>query len=499
MMKKYNDFINDKIYESIDNMFSLLESNVYFSKKFRRVLQSIDAPIAKTLLSIENNDLPVAANYFDVDTKKNDYLFFTPDKKAVDIIKESREVVNFIGGDSGWLKHSEGNKSIFEKLGYTPGELYIPSPTDIGVIESQVISSISGKTFCKVVFDNGKEGAFNKNRLSIFNESDVKVWNSNRQNVKIGRSMNALLNIAKKNGIQSNYNASDVEKFVNLYKVKVDILNEIYSDFEVVTGQEIAYWYDDKNYYERNGTLGSSCMSNVDKSFFELYTTSENISLVILKSKQDDSKIIGRALLWKLKNDITFMDRIYAINDSDIQLFKQYAKDSGWGSKHNNNSSDTGNVDMPNGETILTELTCDVEEDIDKYPYLDTLKYYYREKGIISNSEKHGHYYTLESTGGGHSDSDEDECEYCLGGMEVECYNCDGEGNVDCGSCSGKGSGYCETCDGEGTLEDENGESKECSDCNGSGNVDCEDCNGRGTRECSRCEGEGTTECYECN
>ena len=113
MIKRYLDFIG----ESLE---FLLESDVVYSEKFRKVISNIPSPISNKLLEIENKDLPVRSNYFDIIKDKNDSITFLPDRKAQEILKDNKEVVNFVGGDAGWLKHSESNNDLFTKLGYTP-------------------------------------------------------------------------------------------------------------------------------------------------------------------------------------------------------------------------------------------------------------------------------------------------------------------------------------------------------------------------------------------
>jgi hypothetical protein len=79
MLKKYIDFItesNDLITES-QLIELLLESDVMFSDNFKKVLGKIDSPVAKKILGLEKKDLPVVANYFDIDPERNDYLYFT--------------------------------------------------------------------------------------------------------------------------------------------------------------------------------------------------------------------------------------------------------------------------------------------------------------------------------------------------------------------------------------------------------------------------------------
>ena len=96
----------------------------------------------------------------------------------------------------------------------------------------------------------------------------------------------------------------------------------------MVQGESIAYWYNYKNYLDRSGSLGNSCMSNVDDEYFDIYMSNSDVcKLLILKSQENPNKIVGRALLWTLTGGEKYLDRIYTIKDSDIELFKDYAKE----------------------------------------------------------------------------------------------------------------------------------------------------------------------------
>jgi hypothetical protein len=500
MLKRYSDFIN----ESLE---LILESDVVFSDKFRKALAKIDHPIAKALLDTENKDVTTQTNYFDIDLSKNDVVSFTPDRKAQEILGDTKETVRFIGSGGGWLKHSESNQELFDKLGYVPeGDVYRPNSTEIGEVIKKITSETSGKTYAWVKFTDG-QGVYNVEKLRNIDDRINQVWSKNRQEVKVGRASRALLKAAGVEGILD----KDYETFVNLYKATIDKLNDKFSFFEEVTGEKIYFWYNYQNYYQRSGTLGNSCMANARASWLEIYTENPNqVSLVIFKSQDDPDKIVGRALLWTLTDGKKFMDRIYAINDSDVQLFRDYAKENGWYSKYYNNSSDDDKAYAPDGSNVSLDLTVNLDKkDYSNYPYLDTLKYFQEGRGILS-SEQRGDYVTLEDTGGGSSSSCETcggngeiECGDCYGNGEIECDECSGSGEISCNDCSGSGDIECSNCDGSGEIEDEgeDGETttKECPECSGKGNNDCEDCNGNGEIECSDCRGRGNTECGNCD
>ena len=203
----------------------------------------------------------------------------------------------------------------------------------------------------------------------------------------------------------------ELEDFVNLYKSKTKTEGE---DFELVKGKDIKYWYDEDNYFEDygEGPLSNSCMKDVDRSYFDIYSDSKCCQLLILTKKVDKKKLlIGRALVWKpsemtLKDDVKFegtkyfMDRIYCMKSSDEQKFLNYAEEKGWLVKaHNNSDNETGMIFKFKGQVVKLKIVCKVEGDCEDYPYMDTLKYLSKEKDEISNiGFIKG--YELEDTGG---------------------------------------------------------------------------------------------------
>ena len=134
---KYTDFI----FESL-----ILESNVVYSEKLKRALSKMDDPIAKTLLGIENKDLDVQSNYFDIPMDKNDTVTFIPDRRAQEILGDKKELVTYKGKKGGWLTHNmEQNGELFAELGYEPKqeEVFNPGNEEIGEVVSKVTSKVS--------------------------------------------------------------------------------------------------------------------------------------------------------------------------------------------------------------------------------------------------------------------------------------------------------------------------------------------------------------------
>jgi hypothetical protein len=496
MLKKYKDFI----FESL-----ILESNVVFSDKFKNLLKNIESPVSKGLQDLENKDLKVTNNYIDIGDDK-EQISFIPDRKAQEILNpENKEKFVIYNGDGGFLVHSSTNANIFKILDYTPNEgtMHHPSPGTKGEVLSKAIGPKTGKTYLKVQFPGGVS-VLNQDKIRYEDINNMPFF-KNRQSIRVGRGIKGILTSG---GLK--FTDSEIEKFVNLYKAEWDKLNDIFRFFKLVKGDEIAYWYKYDKYEQRRdkGTLSNSCMCAVPSDFFEIYTSNQDVcELLILKSEKDENLIKGRALVWKAKiytndvKEIIFMDRIYTHEDADVEIFKQFAKKMGWYCKTNNNHYSLDSLITPEGnEMKIDEITVQVSKvDHSKYPYLDTLKRYSPNTGILSN--KNGTL-QLEETDGGPNNND---CDYCGGEGRVDCDDCSGSGEVDCDYCRGRGNYKCSDCDGDCEIECSSckGEGEidgsECSDCHGSGEKECEECSGDGTKECPDCNGSGETECGNCD
>lgn len=509
MLKKYNDFL----FESL-----ILESVVVYSDKFRELLKKIDSPVSQALLDFDSMDLKVSNNYLDVNDKET--ISFITDRKAQEILNQKDKFAIYVGG-SGFLKHSEANSEIFELLEYEPigDSTYHPQNGEKGEILKKAQSPNSGNVYVKIKFPGG---------LTVINETNLRAVNvellpfeQNRQTIRIGRGIKGILNAT-----DQKFTDSDIEQFVNKYKSAWDEMNDIFRKFELVSGEKIAFWYNYQNYAEQRGTMGSSCMRHVRPDFFDIYVKNpDKVSLLILKS-DDDQKIKARALVWNLDNPkVTFVDRIYTNDDSDVNLFKQYADSKGWYYKRNQNSSNDriligkDSVTLDEGPLLVTLLN-ENNGGYRNYPYLDTLKYFNTSSGELTTQDKRGHSYviTLEDTGGRWI---EDGCDTCDGDGRVDCPECEGSceincsdcysrsarrstGKVECDECSGAGEMDCDDCEGQGEIDGEScglcegSGKKQCDDCDGDGEVDCDECGGRGEYECGNCDGDGRVDCPDC-
>ena len=230
------------------------------------------------------------------------------------------------------------------------------------------------------------------------NPEEEKIYGARqRGTMKINRFVNDLFNNVYKTESLSDEQkeenkklgrktpAQHLEEFVNAYKAARQP-----GEFEMVDGIDIGYWYYELNYESQNASLGDSCMKGEEcENFFNFYAkNSDKVSMLIMKSRYDDEKIIGRALVWKLTKPEgrTFMDRIYVNYEHDYENFKNYARNKGWFFKKDQNP-------FPN-ELIVDTKTNEIEKRTlivegmkpDKsYPYLDTIKYYNPDHAVLTN------------------------------------------------------------------------------------------------------------------
>lgn len=391
-MFRYSEFILEKYIENLS------EAKITFSKNFYNNVSDVNTEFSNKIISLVNTDIDIQYNYVDV-TEEEDVVSFTPERRARAFIKE--EIFKVIS-ENKYLTNSERgrvvNKTIFENLGYevpdSEEDLYKP---EIGTI-GKIISTTNGTNNriyclfeCTEGVDLGKKSVLNKDAL-ILNDNLQNIWNLGRNKIKVGRLIKA---IAKSGNIDCN--DSDIEKFVNSYKSIVKIKNDVFLKFDIVEGDDIAKWYSIVRYSDRsNGTLASSCMAEVPEDYFDIYVMNADVcKLVILyddygkinNGKYKSDKIIGRALLWKTRDELFFLDRIYTTLDSDSETFKRYADSKGWWYKLSQNSNNNFFI-KNNQDSKRAELIVDLQKwKFDYYPYVDSIAYLNDDTGELSNDK----------------------------------------------------------------------------------------------------------------
>jgi len=371
LVLEYHEFISERIL--LENL--LLESNVVYSPKFKNVLSKMsNNDIAKSLLEIEEQDLDVTANFFDVKIDNDNIVTFTNDRAAQAILRNDKEMVTWTGNRGAWLTNSEANQNIFKRLGYeappidTP--VYQPNRTEVGEVISKWLSAKTNKTWCYVKFENG-EGVYNGERLKDAREElKKKIFTTSRQEIRVGRAIRSLLNAKS-----LKFTDAEIEVFVNEFRGILSVMNDVFSRFELVNGEELYFWYKRENYeFPRMGNLGSSCQAVGRRDWLEIYIDNpDTVSLLILKSFDQPNKIIGRSLIWNLEDGKKLMDFIYVSKDSDKNVFKEYAKSKNFIIR-----------DEIHNETWVSYLK-PKPDGYESYPSIDTMRYWDRNSGKLSN------------------------------------------------------------------------------------------------------------------
>jgi hypothetical protein len=418
MITKYNKFKDDSFVES------LLESKLEFSDRLNTLMRSIPENRIKDILNglvNDGKDINLTQNFIDIGSSKEE-ITFIQDRRAQQII--GNELLRWkLSNDVGnryltFNKNSKGeytNRVIFDVLGFNPDATPHDEPhgDEIGVILGETESrKVPGKIYCLFRWKRGSTeltAVVNKNVLIPNDDRYDQVWSLTRNPMRIGRLLRSLLAIAGET-----FTDKEIEDFVNLYKSSWDIMNDAFSKFDVVSGDKIAYWYSESK-YENGGqsSLGNSCMSCVNSSYFDIYVENPEVcKLVILygnrggsmvNGKWSGSYIRGRALLWTTQEGDIFMDRIYYNHDVDVSLFKQYANRNGWWYKSSQDSDESFTaISGTKSKNVVYSVKLTYCE-FDDYPYVDTLSYLNTNRKELSNDSS-GADYTLRDTSG-HRDS----------------------------------------------------------------------------------------------
>jgi hypothetical protein len=226
---------------------------------------------------------------------------------------------------------------------------------------------------------------------------------SGRVHIKVGRLIFKLFN---KQLLEEYINDSDIEYFVNQYKAFFDRSNK---KIIVVEGEDIRKYYLDRNYDAPDqGTLWKSCMRYRERQeFLDIYVKNPDKvkMLVMLNNREGFDRVMGRALLWESVEDfndnrLKVMDRIYTIFDSDVLIFKKWARDNGYITKAYQNAK-TQNIFEVDNHEIVMDLKVTLENHLlGSYPYLDSFQFYDQMKGIFYNSTKRSYDYTLIQSNG---------------------------------------------------------------------------------------------------
>ena len=226
-------------------------------------------------------------------------------------------------------------------------------------------------------------------RWSVYTHStnsDNEIWSLFRSDIRIGRFVNRLF---PGKYPESGKVGEDIQSFIDNVKSRRSSGTE---KFRIVEGEDLVKYYNEKSYSLERGPysqLHQSCM-RYDKcgEYMDFYVEN-NVQMVILISDKEEDKITGRAVLWKLDEpDRYFMDRVYCVYDYDVERFKDFAKENNWlYKKYQNRDPREYICDPQKDECEQMVMKIFNMKPTDKYPYLDTLSYYYENYNVLSNSD----------------------------------------------------------------------------------------------------------------
>jgi hypothetical protein len=235
----------------------------------------------------------------------------------------------------------------------------------------------------------------------LFDKNSGDIPKKDRNPVKLTRIINKL--------VDNKFTPPQIDEFSRKFIAK---LTKEDQTFRIVEGDDIAFWYKSENYLEIKGDLGNSCMRNSPSYYFKIYTENPDVCrLVILVD--DNEKLLGRALLWKLtshhpkiKDELYFMDRQYTIDQTDVQRFRDFASKNGWAFKTFNSVGNIRQVTY-NNEGFNLDMNIEVSGSFDYFPYMDTFKRYSSNNDTLYNDENEDGNegdYILTDTGGGYTE-----------------------------------------------------------------------------------------------
>ena len=495
-VNRYTDFLNESQFEL------LLEANIQYLPRFKKVLSKIDTKISSELLKLVDTEVDINTNYIDIDDNKN-FIKFVPDDRVKDIkyiINENEENQSLYYCVNSSVKFS---REIPNNRLPSAGTICTIVKTLTELEAKQLFEGsnryyncllTSGSVFYQVKFKYSDHSDDNEgeecNAIVLKSTLSPYVGDYKAMEFKIGKFASSML---RKAGVD--FNNVELEDFVNKYKAQIEVRQGLFDKFEVVKGEEIRKYYLHTQYNSQSGSLGSSCMKYTRcQEYLDIYVQNTNISMLILHGNYG---IIGRAILWFDDKNRNIMDRIYTNNSADEELFKEYAKKNNFYYKASQDYVAMGNLML--GDTVITNrddilITVQLDEtgvDYRFYPFVDTVKFINIRLGVLCNDPDGEYDYELESTVGYH------DCDTCGGRGNIDCEECNGRGNIDCEECT---NGYveCEFCEGEPvTCPECDGNNPECEFCEGEP-VSCPECDGDKI-PCDNCDGDGRLDCYSCD
>ncbi len=390
-ISKYENFILESVINKL-----ILEADVLYKKEFIDLLNDMKTgfhdPVEKIcdfLLDISGRDLDLSQNYIGLSDEIDKITFIPQDKieKTYAKVLPGTIVPVFQSG----IHPIQRDANIpTEGLIHLQPEKYKENNITnkwklIKTINMAIVPDTSYNQYTLYYLQNLEDPskfttAYKDNNSNINFPFEYNLPNNNNK-IKIGRYVNKLLDLSLGSSPikRSEYTSSDVEKFVNKFISFMEYQKNALDHFRIVSGEEIKYWYSDSNYSGKTGELGQSCMKyDYCQDYFNIYIENPDVCKLLIFT-DINNKLLGRALLWKLKDGSNYMDRIYTKFDYYVELFKKWGKENGYTNYYVKNSDIILNVEVK-------------PKDYVHYPYMDTFNFFkinvsqtLEPKGILTN------------------------------------------------------------------------------------------------------------------
>jgi hypothetical protein len=163
---------------------------------------------------------------------------------------------------------------------------------------------------------------------------------------------------------------------------------------ELVTGDDIRYWYDGDHYQSGSGDLDNSCMRYDEcQTYFGIYTDNPD-QCALLTARNGGNRLVGRTLIWTTTEGKRVHDRVYGSEASRAALID-------W--CHDNDINQVGYGDLVQLENPWH----------DQYPYMDNM-HYIDPDGVIGRGDDRSNSRSFGGLNGGTDlSSGPGHCEEC--------------------------------------------------------------------------------------
>jgi len=199
--------------------------------------------------------------------------------------------------------------------------------------------------------------------------------------------------------INNKYNSTDIEKFVTIYK---SIYLEKEADPVILTGDDLRKSFLIKNVAAEVGDYATNCMRfESTQEYLDIYVHNpDKVSSVVLKN--EDNKILSRALLWNTDDGSIVMDRVYAVDPGWKRVLHNWANSQGYYYRAKDDTKPfNSDIFIHKGREVTKNFTITLKNfKFKSYPYLDTFFYLDTDGKLQNFAPENKNYFELRNSDG---------------------------------------------------------------------------------------------------